>query len=91
MTEGRQNYESQEENEWKRLHERAQDMYKVWNNFKTTLLMSLLTGLCLAVGYLLGGQAALIPALVIGAGINFFAFFFSDKIALATMRAREIS
>lgn len=91
MTEGRQNYESQEENEWKRLHERAQDMYKVWNNFKTTLLMSLLMGLCLAVGYLLGGQAALIPALVIGAAINFFAFFFSDKIALATMRAREIS
>jgi len=66
-------------------------MYKILNNLKTTLLMSLLMGLCLAVGYLLGGQAALLPALVIGAGMNFFAFFFSDKIALATMRAREIS
>jgi len=66
-------------------------MYKIWNNFKTTLLLSLLMGLCLAVGYLLGGQAALVPALMIGAGMNFFAFFFSDKIALATMRAREIS
>jgi heat shock protein HtpX len=50
-----------------------------------------LMGLCLAVGYLLGGQGALFPALLIGAGLNFFAFFFSDKIALATMRAREIS
>jgi heat shock protein HtpX len=66
-------------------------MYKIWNNFKTTLLLSLLMGLCLAVGYLLGGRSALFPALLIGAGMNFFAFFFSDKIALATMRAREIS
>jgi heat shock protein HtpX len=66
-------------------------MYKIWNNFKTSLLLSMLMGLCLAVGYLLGGQAALLPALVIGAGMNFLAFFFSDKIALATVRAREIS
>ena len=66
-------------------------MYKIWNNFKTTLLLSLLMGLCLSVGYLLGGQAALFPALMIGAGMNFFAFFFSDKIALATMRATQIS
>jgi heat shock protein HtpX len=66
-------------------------MYKIWNNFKTGLLLSLLMGLCLAVGYLLGGQAALLPALLIGAALNFFAFFFSDKIALATMRARQIS
>jgi heat shock protein HtpX len=66
-------------------------MYKIWNNFKTTLLLSSLMGLCLAVGYLLGGRAALFPALIIGAGMNFLAFFFSDKIALATMRARQIS
>jgi heat shock protein HtpX len=61
------------------------------NNLKTTFLLSLMMGLCLGVGYLLGGQAALLPALLIGAGLNFFAFFFSDKIALATMRASEIS
>jgi heat shock protein HtpX len=66
-------------------------MYKIWNNFKTALLLSLLMGLCLAIGYLLGGQAALLPALVVGGVLNFFAFFFSDKIALATMRARQIS
>jgi heat shock protein HtpX len=66
-------------------------MYKIWNNFKTGLLLSVLMGLCLGIGYLLGGQAALLPALVIGAALNFFAFFFSDKIALATMRARQIS
>ena len=65
---------------------RMRKMYGIWNNVKTTLLLSLLMGLCLGIGYLLGGQAALLPALVIGAGLNFFAFFFSDRIALATMR-----
>jgi heat shock protein HtpX len=66
-------------------------MFGIWNNIKTTLLMAVLMGLCLAIGYLIGGQAALIPALAIGAVMNFFAYFFSDKIALATMRAVEIS
>jgi len=66
-------------------------MYRIWNNFKTTLLLSLLMGLCLAVGYLLGGRGALLPALLIGSGMNFVAYFFSDKIALATMRAAQIS
>jgi heat shock protein HtpX len=66
-------------------------MYKVWNNVKTTLLMAGLMGLCLVIGYLIGGQSALLPALIIGAVINLFAFFFSDKIALATVRATEIS
>jgi heat shock protein HtpX len=66
-------------------------MYKLLNNFKTTLLMAGLMGLCLAVGCLIGGQSALLPALVIGAVMNLLAFFFSDKIALATVRAAEIS
>ncbi len=65
-------------------------MYRIWNNFKTTLLLSGLMGLCLAVGYLIGGQGALLPALAIGAGMNVLAYFFSDKIALATVRATEI-
>lgn len=66
-------------------------MYRILNNVKTTLLLSALMGLCLAVGYLLGGRAALLPALAIGGAMNIVAFFFSDKIALATMRATEIS
>lgn len=66
-------------------------MYRILNNVKTTLLLSALMGLCLAVGYLLGGRAALLPALAIGGVMNIVAFFFSDKIALATMRATEVS
>jgi len=66
-------------------------MYKIWNNFKTMLLMSVLMGLCIGIGYLIGGPQALIPALIIGGVMNLIAFFFSDKIALATVRAVEIS
>ena len=66
-------------------------MYMIWNNFKTMLLMSGLMGLCLGIGYLIGGPQALIPALIIGGVMNFVAFFFSDKIALATVRAVKIS
>jgi heat shock protein HtpX len=66
-------------------------MYKVLNNFKTVTLMAALMGSCLAIGYLIGGQSALLPAFVVGAVINLFAFFFSDKIALATVRATEVS
>ena len=71
--------------------ERMFNMYRIINNLKTTILMSLLMGLCLAIGYLLGGRSALFPALLIGTGMNLFAYFFSDKIALATMRATQIS
>ncbi len=66
-------------------------MYGLWNNFKTTMLLGGLMGLCLGIGYLLGGTSALIPALVIGGAMNFIAFFYSDKIALAMMRAKEVS
>ncbi|MGQ9661708.1 MAG: zinc metalloprotease HtpX [Kiritimatiellia bacterium] len=66
-------------------------MHAVWNNFKTALLMSSLMGLCLAVGYLIGGQDALLPALLLGGTMNFIAFVLSDKIALATVRATPLS
>jgi len=65
-------------------------MSRLWNNMKTTLLMGSLMGLCLGVGYLLGGQIGIFYAFIVGGVMNFIAFFFSDKIALATMRAQEI-
>jgi len=65
-------------------------MWGFWNNLKTTVLMGALMGLCLAIGYLLGGPQALLPALVIGGAMNLIAFFFSDQIALATVRAQPI-
>jgi heat shock protein HtpX len=65
-------------------------MSGLWNNMKTTILMGALMGLCLGIGYLIGGQIGLIYAFIFGGAFNLIAFFFSDKIALATMRAQEI-
>jgi heat shock protein HtpX len=65
-------------------------MSGLWNNMKTTILLGSLMGLCLGIGYLIGGNGGLIYAFIIGGAMNLIAFFFSDKIALATMRAQEI-
>ncbi|MFC1762872.1 zinc metalloprotease HtpX [Planctomycetota bacterium] len=60
------------------------------NNLKTTLLMGGLMGLCLAIGYAFGGPDMMVWAFLIGGVMNLVAFFFSDKIALATMRAKPV-
>ena len=61
------------------------------NTFKTALLLTALTLLLMLVGSALGGQRGMTFALV-GAGImNFVAYFFSDKIALATYRAQPVT
>jgi heat shock protein HtpX len=67
-------------------------MRSMWNGAKTALLMAGLMGLCLAIGYFLGhGRPQfMLMALAFGGVMNFIAFFFSDKIALMTMRAHEI-
>lgn len=65
-------------------------MKGLMNNLKTTILMGSLMGLCLAIGYLIGGPNAMIFAFVFGGLLNLIMFFFSDKIALATMHAQEV-
>ncbi len=59
------------------------------NNVKTVLLLGGLMGLFVAVGSLYG-QQGMIVALVLGGVMNFVAWFFSDKIAIAAMRGREV-
>lgn len=59
------------------------------NNIKTVLLLGGLTGLLVAVGGLLGKQFV-IPFLIFAVLMNFGVWFFSDKIAIASMRAREV-
>lgn len=66
-------------------------MKSAWNHGKTTLLLGALMGLCLGVGYLIGGPRALLPALLLGGVMNVLAYFFSDRIALATVGAQEIA
>ena len=61
-----------------------------YNNFKTALLLGLLTGLILLGGELIAGQQGLIVAVVIAAVANFAGYFYSDKIALASANAEEV-
>ncbi|MBK7404964.1 MAG: M48 family metalloprotease [Phycisphaerales bacterium] len=59
------------------------------NNLKTVLLLGVLTGLLVGVGGLFGRQFV-IPFALLAVVMNFGAFFFSDKIAIASMRGREV-
>ncbi len=61
------------------------------NFFKTTLLLAVLTGILVAVGGLIGGVSGMVLFLIIAAAMNFFAFWFSDKMALRMAGAREVS
>src|SRR5438270_3823937 len=58
------------------------------NTFKTAFLLTALTLLLLFIGRAFGGQNGMIIALGIAVVTNFIAYFFSDKIALATYRAQ---
>jgi heat shock protein HtpX len=61
------------------------------NTIKTTLLMTGLMVLFMAIGYMLGGQGGLIMAFFVAAGMNFFSYWYSHKLILKTYRAREIN
>ncbi len=58
--------------------------------FKTTLLLSLMTGLFLAVGYLVGGQSGALIALLIAVVMNFGMFWFSSTLVLKMQRAKPL-
>ena len=60
------------------------------NYFRTALLLAVLTGFFLVVGYLLGGQAGLVIALVFALGMNLFAYWNSDQMVLRMSNAREV-
>jgi heat shock protein HtpX len=61
------------------------------NNVKTVFLLTLLSGVFLALGYAFGGQAGLIFALIFAAVMNIGSYWFSDKLALAMTGAKEVT
>jgi heat shock protein HtpX len=61
------------------------------NYLKTTLLLGALTGLILVCGALIGGTPGVLIALVLAAVFNLGAYWFSDKIVLASHRARRVA
>ena len=60
------------------------------NSLKTGLLMTGLVALFVAIGGLFGREGALIGLLIAG-GMSFFSYWNSDKIALSSYRAKEIT
>jgi heat shock protein HtpX len=60
------------------------------NLFRTGILMAGLTGLFLAIGYLIGGQAGMAMAFLFALGTNLFAYWNSDKVVLSMYRAQEV-
>lgn len=63
----------------------------VTNTLKTFILLAALTGLFLIIGEAFGGRTGLIIALGLAGVMNFFAYWFSDKLALKMAGARPVS
>lgn len=60
------------------------------NWFKTTILMAGILALFGAFGAAIGGQQGMLIALVLGGAMNFWAYWFSDKMVLKMYGAREV-
>lgn len=61
------------------------------NRLKTTLLLTLLTLLMVAMGSAIGGKSGMVFAFFMACAMNFFSYWFSDKIVLKMYGAREIT
>lgn len=61
------------------------------NTLRTGLLLAAMTGLFLAIGYLIGGSGGMIIALAVAVATNMFAYWNADKMVLAMSGAREVS
>lgn len=62
----------------------------MFNLMKTAILMAAITALFMALGSLIGGQQGMMIALVVALGMNFFSYWFSDKLVLRMYNAREV-
>lgn len=59
--------------------------------FKTALLLSAMTALFLAVGFMLGGTGGMMIAFVFALGMNAFAYWNSDKMVLRMFGAKQVT
>ncbi len=62
----------------------------MFNLLKTAVLMAAITALFMAIGSLLGGRQGMMFALVVAIGMNFFSYWFSDKLVLKMYNARQV-
>ncbi|PZQ56127.1 MAG: zinc metalloprotease HtpX [Novosphingobium pentaromativorans] len=57
---------------------------------KTAMLLAALTALFMGLGYMFGGSAGAVIALIVAAGMNLFTFWNADSIVLRMHNAREV-
>ena len=60
------------------------------NNLKLAVLLALLTGLLVTAGKAFGGNSGMMLMFAVSMGINFFSYWYSDKIVLKMSGAREV-
>ncbi|HEX4861510.1 MAG TPA: zinc metalloprotease HtpX [Rhizomicrobium sp.] len=61
------------------------------NTLRTGLLMAVLTGIFLVMGFLIGGPVGMAVAFLVAAGMNVWAYWNSDKALLSMYGARQVS
>jgi len=61
------------------------------NGLKTALLLGIMSGVLLFAGEMLGGRNGLYTALAIAVAMNFFGYYFSDKMALSMYAAQPVT
>ncbi|MEJ6950207.1 zinc metalloprotease HtpX [Natronospora cellulosivora (SeqCode)] len=60
------------------------------HGFKTFILMTLLTVILVVLGGAIAGEQGLVMALIFSFAINFFSYWYSDKIAIKMTRSRPL-
>ena len=60
------------------------------NYFRTAILLAGLTALFMGVGYLIGGQAGALIALMVAAAMNLLSYWNADKLVLSMHGAQEV-
>jgi heat shock protein HtpX len=61
------------------------------NNFRAWMLMGLLTVLLVLIGNLISGRSGALLFFIIALGMNFFGYFFSDRIAISMTGAKPLA
>jgi heat shock protein HtpX len=61
------------------------------NTLKTAFLLTALTLFLIFIGAYFGGRNGMILAFIVAAGMNFFSYFYSDKLALSMYRAQPVT
>ena len=61
------------------------------NHLKSGLLLTIMTGLFLCLGYVLGGRSGMFIALIFAGAMNFFSYWYAHKIVLKMYNAQPLA